>query len=127
MATAATAPISYLIACCAIYKGGWEVLVGVSVSEWSQSNQQPGTAHFDWPTDKGHSLSLSLSGRVGNQLLHMLPLTGSHHNDHKMLDLPKEQKAGWGGGCVLRSLVISAFAGDRNDGIIAHPLCVHTL
>lgn len=85
-------------------------------------------AHFDWPTDKGLSLtlSLSLSGRVGNQLLHMLLLTGSHHNDHKMLDLPKEQQTGRGRR-VPRSLVISAFAGDRNDGIIAHPLCVHTL
>lgn len=102
MATAATAPISYLIACCAIYnggRGGWAGCLFVSGASLTSSQ----VAHFDWPTDKGHSLSLSLSGRVGNQLLHMLPLTGSHHNDHKMLDLPEEQQAAGreeGGGCA---------------------------
>lgn len=55
MATAATAPISYLIACCAIDKGwaGCLLLSGASLT----SRQ---VAHFDWPTDKGLSLSRSL-------------------------------------------------------------------
>lgn len=57
----------------------------------------------------------------------MLLLTGSHHNDHKMLDLSKEQAGKGRGEKVVRSLVISAFARDRNDGIIAHLLCVHAL
>lgn len=45
----------------------------------------------------------------------------------KCLTCRRSSRQGGERGCVLRSLVISAFAGNRNDGIIAHPLCVHTL